>query len=347
MAGHITEVLRQNPDLWDQFSFKGIATLNQEYGNVRKVIGDRFLTEPYMSEYLRKKGVSIDYREGRGFAVCLTHDVDEIYPPLRYTALSSAASLKNGDFQGMREHLFWRLKGKKHSPYINFKEIMEIERRYDATSSFYFLATDKDVLRFRYDIEDLGSELGVVADSGCEVGLHGGYYAFDSPGEIRAEKRRLEKVFDGPVTGYRNHYLQFKTPETWDYLQQAGFKYDTTIGNNRIAGFKNGLCHPFKPCDAREGREIDIVELPLVLSDFTLMNTGITIGRKWEIARSIIDSVEKCGGVLTVLWHSDAFNNSHLGDWAKFYVKILEYCRSRNAWIASGKEISDWVKDKI
>ncbi|CAJ35714.1 polysaccharide deacetylase family protein [Methanocella arvoryzae] len=347
MACHVSEVLRHNRELWDQFSFKGISTLNQEYGHVRNVIGDRFLTRPYMSEYLRREGFSLEYPDGKGFAVCLTHDVDEIYPPLRHTALSSASSLTRGDLEGMKKHLLWRLKGKKYSPYINFREIMEIERRYGATSSFYFLATDKDVLRFRYDIEDLEGELGIVADGGCEVGLHGGYYAFDSPEKISEEKRRLEKVFNGKVTGYRNHYLRFRLPETWEYLRQAGFRYDTTIGNNRIAGFKNGLCHPYRPYDAIKNREIDIVELPLTLSDFTLMNTRVPFSRKWEIAKSLIDSAEKCGGVLTVLWHSDAFNNSHLSGWVKFYEKILKYCQSRNAWMASGREISGWVEDKI
>lgn len=347
MVCQVSELLRPNPVLWDEFSFKGITTLNQEYKDVRKVVRDRFLTEPYMSEYLQEKGLSIDYPEGQGFAVCLTHDVDEIYPPLRHTVLSSASGLKNRDLQGLKKQLFWRLKGKQFSPYINFKEIMEIEQRYDATSSFYFLATDKDVLRFRYNIEDLENDLGLIADGGCEAGLHGGYYAYDSLSEIVAEKRRLEKVLNRQVTGYRNHYLQFKTPETWEFLQKAGFTYDTTIGNNRIAGFKNGLCHPFKPYDIRAGREIDIVELPLVLSDFTLMNTGMSPGRMWEVAKRIIDNVEKCNGILTVLWHSDAFNNSYLADWVRFYVKILEYCRGKNSWITSGQAISEWVKDKI
>lgn len=347
MDSQVSRILVQNPELWDEYSYTGFSVLNQEYDGLRKIISDRFLTRPYMSEYLSDNGLSIPYPDGHGFAVCLTHDVDEIYPPLRYAVLSSASSLKGGDLQGTKEQLFWRLKGKKSSPYINFREIMAIEQRYDATSSFYFLATDRDVLRFRYDIEDLENVLGIIPDSGCEAGLHGGYYAYDSLSEITSEKKRLEKVLNRPVTGYRNHYLRFKLPETWDFLQRAGFKYDTTIGNNRIVGFKNGLCHPFRPYDTRSGRELDIVELPLTLSDFTLMNARIPPDRKWEIARTIIDSVERCGGVLTVLWHSDAFNNSYLRDWARFYEKILAYCRGKNAWIASGQTISDWVQDKI
>ena len=45
-------------------------------------------------------------------------------------------------------------------------------------------------------VEDLESDLGTVIDNGCEVGLHGGYYAFDDLAEIKLEKARLEKVLE-------------------------------------------------------------------------------------------------------------------------------------------------------
>lgn len=347
MTGHINDILRQDRDLWDQFIFKNTGILNQEYIDTPRVVSDKFFTEPYMSDYLSGKGYKLGYPDNAKFAVCLTHDVDDIYPPLHHTVLSSMYSVKNLSIQAMRDQVTWVVKGKKYSPYINFEEIMDIEKRFDAVSSFYFLATDKDITRFRYNIEDLDNRLGVIVDRGSEVGLHGGYYSYDSLDTIIAEKTRVEKVLNRPIIGNRFHYLQFKIPETWDYLLKAGFKYDTTIGNNRIAGYKNGLCHPYKPVDAATDKELDIVEIPLVLSDFIIMNTKISLSRKWEISKNIIDNAEKCGGVLTILWHSDAFNNSYRNDWVKFYTKILDYCRSKNAWITSGENVYRWAREKL
>jgi hypothetical protein len=343
MTGHISDILRQNEDLWNQFTFKNTGILNQEYLDTPGVVSDKFFTEPYMSDYLTAKGYKVEYPDNAKFAVCLTHDVDDIYPPLHHTVLSSMYSVKNLSLQAMKDQASWIVKGKKYSPYINFKEIMSLEKRFDAVSSFYFIATDKDVTRFRYDIEDLNDRLGVIVDNGSEVGLHGGYYSSNSLEKIIAEKKRVEKVLNKPIIGNRFHYLQFKIPETWDHLLKAGFKYDTTIGNNRIAGFKNGLCHPYKPVDTVTNKEMDIVEIPLVLSDFIIMNTKISLSRKLEISKNIIDNAEKCGGVLTILWHSDAFNNSYRSDWVKFYTKLLEYCRAKNAWITSGEKIYEWA----
>jgi peptidoglycan/xylan/chitin deacetylase (PgdA/CDA1 family) len=227
---------------------------------------------------------------------------------------------------------------------MDFESIMRIEEAFGATSSFYFMATDRDVHRFRYRIEDMEGRMGAIADRGFEVGLHGGYYSYDDPAAIVHEKKRLEKVLNKKVIGYRNHYLMFKIPETWEYLAQAGFRYDATIGNNRIIGFKNGLCHAFRPFNYHTGEGIDLIELPMVLGDFTLLGSGLSPKRAWEVAKSLIDNVERDNGVATLLWHSDVFNASFRKDWVRLYVKVLEYCRSKNAWMTSGDNVSEWIR---
>lgn len=57
---------------------------------------------------------------------------------------------------------------------------------------------------------------------------------------LKKKKRRLEEVLGKKVVGYRNHYLRFRVPDTWELLSKAGFKYDTTFGYSDCAGFRNG-----------------------------------------------------------------------------------------------------------
>lgn len=338
------EILRNNRDLWDLFVFKGESLNNEAYMDVKNVSSDRFFLKPFMSDYLVQNGLEIEYPEGKQFAVCLTHDVDDIYPPPKYTALMTLYSAGRLDYKDVKKQLWWKLAGNAHSPFINFREIMEIEAAYGARSSFYFMAADRDILRFRYNVEDLDGMLGTIVDCGCEVGLHGGYYTYGEPTEIENEKRRIENVLNRKITGYRNHYLMFRIPETWEYLVKAGFRYDATIGNNRVIGFKNGMCHAFKPVHRVTGVTIDIVELPMVLADFTLFNSNLPVDRLWEISRGMIDSVEKCNGVATLLWHNDVFSTNFRKSWVKLYEKILRYCHQKNAWITSGDQISEWTR---
>jgi peptidoglycan/xylan/chitin deacetylase (PgdA/CDA1 family) len=230
-------------------------------------------------------------------------------------------------------------------PYWNFRKLMQIEERLGVRSSFYFLATDRDVRRFRYNIEDLSEVLGEMADNGWEVGLHGGYYAFDDPDEIKREKTRLENALGSPIIGYRNHYLQFKVPDTWRYLADAGFKYDTTIGYGDMIGFRNGMCHPYRPYDLHTGKEIDIMEIPLAIMDGALFDHAHTYDEALHSALRLVDTTAKYHGVITLLWHNSMFSAPFREHWAKLYVKLLEYCKAKNAWMTTGEEIWKWSKD--
>ena len=102
------------------------------------------------------------------------------------------------------------------------------------------------------------------------------------------------------------------------------------------------MCHPFKPFDLRTGRQVDILEIPLALMDNTLdQYMRLDVRTAWEVSRHLIDAVERCHGVITILWH----NTSMFGEQLKLYEKILGYCRERGAWMTSGAEIcSLWRK---
>ncbi len=337
--------IRQHAELWDLY------TLKEEYSSQRLDQHGRFVYsfsanqdafDPTVSRHLVNNGYEPQYPESRQFAVCLTHDVDEIYPPLIHMLPSILTCLRRLDFNGIKQQAFWKQHGKKSSPYWNFQEIMVLEEEYDAQSSFYFLATDSDIKRFRYNIEDLEGELGSIIDHGWEVGLHGGYYAYNDLEEILREKVRLERVLGRKVAGYRNHYLRFQVPNSWDVLEKAGFRYDTTLGYSDMVGFRNGMCHPFCPYNLCTGTEFNILEIPMAIMDGTLFDSAGSYGRAWEIAKRLIDTVASCQGVLTLNWHTYGFNFPFRASWPKLYEKILKYCHEKDAWMTSGEKIWEY-----
>ena len=320
--------------------------LREEYGRSevdRKTPGAadaRRVREPIVSKYLAEQGLKFEYPDDKKFAVCLTHDVDDIYLPLSHAAMAAAFHAKNLDGRGLRKDV--RLQRDENSPYRNFGKIMKIEEEYGAVSSFYFMATDRDPKRFRYDIEDMGNELGEIADRGWEVGLHGSYYAYNDPVEVRNEKSRLEKVLGKSVIGYRNHYLRLNVPHTWQILSDAGFLYDTTLGYSNIIGFRNGMCHPFRPYDLESGRQMDILEIPTAVMDCALFEQVRSLEDAWDLAKGAVDATERYGGVINLLWHNDTFSAPFRDRWVKVYDRLLKYGREKNAWITSGENIFRW-----
>lgn len=337
-------ILEQNKELWNLFTRKEEYSPKQLDGYNRfayNASNYENILEPKVSKFLIENGLTVEYPENKKFAVCLTHDVDDIYPPISHTLLSSLYYLKNSNFSGLKNQLFWKNQGKECSPYWNFKEIMKLEKIYEAKSSFYFITADMDIMRFRYNIQDLENELGSIIDMNFEVGLHGGYYSYNSLKEMKKEKEILEKVLGNDVIGYRNHYLRFSVPETWELLAKVGFKYDTTFGYSDMIGFRNGTCYPFKPFNLNRNRYVDILEIPLTIMDGALFASN-SLNVAWKKAKSLIDTVEKCNGVLTLLWHNDIFNCLFRDSWKKLYIKILDYSYKNDAWLTSGEEILRW-----
>jgi peptidoglycan/xylan/chitin deacetylase (PgdA/CDA1 family) len=334
------ESLRQNKDIWDLFTRKEEynTTICDKFGRFPSYASrENNILEPMASKYLIDHKLQVEYPDGKPFAVCLTHDIDWVYKPLLakfFYALRSVKARKiNYAFQSLNQMQSPRL------PWWNFNKIIALEKSYGAKSSFYFLALKRGDRDYSYDISDLGQDICSISDEGWEVGLHGGYNSYYNEKELQIQKNRLENILNKKVIGYRNHFLGFKVPDTWEILGRAGFRYDATFGYADYVGFRNGMCHPFRPFNLNTNRYIDIWEIPLAIMDTTLYNyMKLDTIRSWEFMKRLIDNVERNRGVITILWH----NTSMADDKLILYEKILKYCLNKNAWMSSGQEIWNW-----
>jgi peptidoglycan/xylan/chitin deacetylase (PgdA/CDA1 family) len=189
-----------------------------------------------------------------------------------------------------------------------------------------------------YSLSILQTEIGEILDRGWELGLHGGYYAYNDPKRMAIQRDRLEKLTGKKISGYRNHFLRFEVPTTWELLQTCGFKYDVTFGYSDTIGFRNGMCHPFQPYNRQSEATIKIIEIPLILMDVSLIRMQIQPSHAWEYVRKLLDSVRRNQGGVSILWH----NNRMDGVWLRLYSKILQYGQQKNAWMTTGDEISQW-----
>lgn len=335
---NLHEIFRKDPEIWDHFIRK------EEYNSSIRDQYDRFpyyasktrdIFKPKASQYLNEHGYSIEYLNNAPFAVCLTHDIDSVYQSIPSKGLNTLQYLKHGKLTDVF-HSIAQMRSKK-LPLCNFSAIMDLEERYGAKSTFFFMAESPGERDYSYTIEDLEPEIGNIIDRKWEVGLHGGHMAYLNAEMMKGKKERLEKVTHKPVLGYRNHYLRFKIPDTWEQLSKAGFQYDTTLGYADCAGFRNGMCHPFRPFNLNTNHEIDILEIPLIVMDGTLDQTYMRLDGKckWKLVKTLIDRVAGCHGVFTLLWHNTYMDGGNL----ELYEKILAYCDERKAWMTSGNKI--------
>ena len=339
------EILQKDPQIWDLFTRK------EEYHSSVRDIYNRFpyfasqnrnIFEPQASEFLMKNGFHVEYPDNKPFAVCLTHDIDSVYKSITSKSLHAVKYVTQGKLNESVAAM--KQMASKKKPYCNFDEIMKLEEKYNARSSFFFLALDPADQDYEYRIEDLKDEIRTIQDRGWEIGLHGGHEGSVDLDKLRSEKQTLEKVTGTAIKGCRNHYLKFVVPDTWELLSKAGFCYDTTLGYADCIGFRNGMCHPFRPLNRITGKPVDILEIPLTIMEDSFENyMRFDLRRAWEISKKLIDTVMLYNGVVTLLWH----NKSFTGNQKKFYEKILKYCAEKDAWMTSGENIAAWWKEKV
>ncbi|KYK21517.1 hypothetical protein AYK21_04675 [Thermoplasmatales archaeon SG8-52-2] len=351
---YIQNELKKDQRIWDLFTKKyeySIEKSNKKNILSYKVVSNENIFNPVVSKYLIDKGINFEYEDGKKFAVFLSHDIDDIDISVRHFFRSFIPFPFHRDLFGFKK--FFSSFVNKKKPYMNMKKIIKLEKKYNAISTFFFLASEKDVFGRKYNLEDIQEEIFHIMDNNCEVGLHTGYYSFDDLEKIKNEKNKIETITKKKIIGARNHVFRFKTPRTWEILSNAGFLYDSTFGYYDMIGFRNGMCHPFQPYDLIDDKKIDILEIPVCAVDITMFSyMKIDASEAWIQIKNLIDIVEKLNGVFSILWHNWTFSYpvSYAGlfgkEWTKLYEKFLEYCYKKKAWLTTGENIAKYFEKK-
>ena len=288
--------------------------------------------------------------ENTRFSVCLTHDVDEVKKTYQWIT-RPWNHVKKRNLQGLYQQfrsLQQKIRGLE--PYWTFESLRETEEDLGVKSSLYFLNETGSVSildkktwrhvgrRYNWNERSVTELIKSFHSRGWEVGLHGSFHSYKDPEKIQEEKSALEQIIQDKIAGGRQHNLNLAIPETWKYQEAAGLVYDTTLGYNDCIGFRWGTCLPFRPWYHTERRMLNILEIPLIIEDLPFFR----IQNRKKAFLHIAREVERHQGVLTLLWHHSVMNEHEYPGWGEAYKHMIEYCKKRNAWITSAREIATW-----
>jgi hypothetical protein len=227
-------------------------------------------------------------------------------------------------------------------------EYLEIEKQYDATSSYYFLmnSTDNDS---DYDFQNplVKEKMKFIERSHCEVGLHSSFESYDNKHRIIEEKTSLEESLGTEVSGVRQHFLRISVPDTWRNQDSAGFTYDSTFGYADETGFRAGTCLPYNPWDSAKKKKLQLLEIPPAIMDRTLFwnrYLALTFEEAFRNCRKLVDIVHNYNGALTLIWHphSKLMDRKKNQSWSDMYRQILAYSSQYNPWYTDGRKLAEW-----
>lgn len=265
--------------------------------------------------------------EGKDFLVWLSHDVDRVQKTCFHALYYWG---KKKQFYHLRS-LF-----SKHDPYWNFERIMDLEDRYDARSTFFFLnesmradiCNPKSFIlaKGRYRIEDpkIQAIIRELDQHGWEIGLHGSYHSYRDQELLCHEKTILEQVVGHAVIGSRQHYWNNAIPETWNMHRALGLKYDATLVKKHDVGFYQQVYFPFKPFDD------DFTVIPTVIMERYLFQKARDLKSAQTIIDDLITFCQQKHAILSVLWHQYTLRAKEFPEYYMLYVYLLQSTKERN-----------------
>jgi hypothetical protein len=309
------------------------------------------------------------------FVVGLSHDIDtirrwdgrgfaragrELGRLLLKGRLEEAAGALVELFSG----LWSRIAG--FDPHCNLDAIVAHEQATGARSTFFLLCRHDH----RWDGSHPGHyrrmlpSMARALATRAEVGVHAstmaaGHPRSDDSGpgldlplrtDILGEERHcLEALIGAPVRGERFHNLRGGYSALPD-VAAAGFDYDSTIGFAEEPGFSAGIARPFHPYDRERDRPLDLVTVPLVLMDTTLLSPRylglpVTEGRKRALAA--LEPLRHWGGAAALLWHNDNLPPNEAHGYSRLYAELIEWTRSAGGAATSLAEIVDEWKRQV
>jgi len=276
------------------------------------------------------------------FSIKISHDIDQIrHQPNAYWALRTFAGdlLKRRDpVQALRtatDAVSEALAPRRAVFYQNIFQLMKLSKENGLkNTAFYLMTADPQPPDNDYDLASplMLEVLDALVDDDFEIGFHAGYHTLHNPDQLTKEQKRLTALLGIEGFGGRQHYLRFQAPDTWRHWEQAGLTYDSTLGYADHEGFRCGTCHPFRPFDIEQNRELDLWEIPLIVMDGTLRQyRGLTPEDSEDRIRALARRCKQVEGIFTLLWH-----NSSLGrdwrTWGEMYHRVLS-------------ELSSWGKE--
>ncbi|MEN8121659.1 MAG: polysaccharide deacetylase family protein [Bacteroidota bacterium] len=267
--------------------------------------------------------------------VALSHDVDRTKKHYQYLTYLIKAVL-SGNVKNALYH-FSSFFGKE--PYWNFPGIIRVEQELGVKSTFFFLDETIPFKLFnkknwqlslgRYNINQnkIKEIIRWLDQNGWEIGVHGSYHSYNNEKLLKKEKENIENIVGHNIVGTRQHYLNWDE-NTWQIHKNLGFKYDSTWGLTDGIGIKDDKIVPFKP------HSDSFLEIPLMIMDTQFMETE----DRWQKFEDIVSQIEQNDGILVLNWHQRVFNEKEFPGFQKAYVRIIEYCKTRNARFATLKE---------
>jgi hypothetical protein len=253
----------------------------------------------------RTEAISGKTPSGRRFAILIAHDVDRTTAMEPFSLINSLARSC-----GLRRSSWWPLRTSlsRMSLVRNLERILELEKARGIGAHYFMLAGPFGFGRYssRTDARWFSARetARLIQAAGMSIGLHGSFAARDVSG-YKIEKDSLEQNLGCAVTCHRNHYLRFDPISLYSQLEEAGIRYDWSVGFVTRIGFRAGTAQCYQAFDLGQGRISAVRSVPQLFMDTVLQSHEPA--EVLTQLRSALAMVRDTRGCVCFVFHPETF----------------------------------------
>ncbi|HME11391.1 MAG TPA: polysaccharide deacetylase family protein [Candidatus Acidoferrum sp.] len=254
----------------------------------------------------------------------LTHDIDLVGIPFSLQATVGHTLKRKNPACTARDILAAASSTEPTDLYL-VRKLAQISKSRGLHSAFYWKGSPRTPMDEGYDPfhPKVQRVLRDLQQQDFELGVHPGYDTFHARAELSREADRLREALGVKYPGGRQHYLRW-SPATWLDWEACGLRYDSSVGFADQLGFRAGTSVPYRPWSIAENRELDLIEVPLLLMDCTPVKyMGLPREEGLARIRQVIQRTATAGGVFTMLWHNAPLIDPEYDGWYEAILDLL------------------------
>lgn len=227
-------------------------------------------------------------------------------------------------FQDAGERMGVLFKG--HDPYDVWSEIRDLCPR--ERTRFFFLIDRHGPQDSRYTFRHVPYRkliMRLTREWGFQGGLHPSYQTYNDPEMLEFEHKALGVLIPN-FRSSRQHYLRYRLPITFRTLETLGIEAEYSVCPVKYAGFKTGICVPYRWFDLEQNRTSTLTLHPAVVMDRSLQQYKRMdpLFALKEI-QAVIERVKRVKGKFVVILHNETFSESgEWKGWKPVLVNMLE-----------------------
>lgn len=290
--------------------------------------------------------------DGWRWAVSLTHDLDVVdYWPV-FTGLRLAELARKRRLADVGRVLGAAVRPVRGGHVVAGAHAMIAAERARGVRSTWYLLAGAPTLRgmaagdvtYRLQGARAGRLLDAARRAGAEFGLHGSFATYDSAPRFAEERAHVAGVTGAAPPGVRQHYLRFLPGRSQRAMQEAGFRYDASVGFADRNGFRTGVADVIPAWDEQAGAPLDFDLVPFQWMDRALSKyAGVESPRAWvDDALDLAARTRLTEGLWSGLWHPNLVPALGYPGAPPAYEQLLDGLVAERPFNATSAELLAW-----